>query len=94
MFSGETHKGKLGKDGEAGTAMFSMCCKYGMVKAPKIKDPPEVLKEHCLATLLIARSSEQTSEATTTSYPLLPRESLAPSTRTDQAELEAPHCTR
>ena len=45
MFSGETHKGKLGKDGEAGTAMFSMCCKYGMVKAPKIKDPPEVLKE-------------------------------------------------
>ena len=44
MFSGEVHKGKVGKEGEARSAMFSMCCKYGMVKVPKIRDPSEVLK--------------------------------------------------
>ena len=44
MFSGDTHKGKLGKEGEAGSAMFSMCCRYGNIKPPKLKEPPEFIK--------------------------------------------------
>ena len=45
MFAGETHKGKLGKNGEKDTAMFSMCCRYGKIVVPKLKDPPDLLKK-------------------------------------------------
>ena len=45
MFAGETHKGKLGKNGEKGTAVFSMCCRYGKIVVPKLKDPPDLLKK-------------------------------------------------
>ena len=45
MFPGETHQGKLGKDGEKGMGIFSMWCRYGTIVVPKLKEPPDLLRK-------------------------------------------------